>query len=368
MKELDLSECETNAEVSILVSERVKELSIQELIDEVNKSFIYLDNVVKVIYTGLRMNTNIFLSGPGGFGKSSLIKHILDIYKIPYNTIVGYKDMPVDALLGVPNMKKLLEESKYEINFKESVFCRPGILIGEEFTDILPSTAAALKDILTEKGYRYKGEKVESLVATMIIAANKTAADMSVDDSLSALYNERFPLQANVVWPSFTADRFYAFLQLVFPNKDNKSLYFMARLFENNFMEFHKIISPRTAIDMTRTFLSLGIDHINGFNVNMSYIDKIQLEAEEGFKKIKLMATVEDIRKEIDTANGTMTGSVLVTFLYYTLYHLKEIRLSGDNIDDVNELIAEISRVISAYHVKYADYSKIKGMIKTLEG
>jgi len=367
MKELDLSKCETNAEVSALVSARVKELSVDELIKEVNKKFIYLDHVVKIIYTGLRMNTNIFLSGPGGFGKSTLIKYILDIYKIPYNTIVGYKDMPVDALLGVPDMKKLLEESKYEINFKDSVFYRPGILIGEEFTDILPSTAAALKDILTEKGYRYKGTKIESLVPTMIIAANKNAADMSIDDSMSALYNERFPLQVNVVWNSFTAERFFSFLQLVFEGEDDRSLYFMAKLFENNFMEFHKIISPRTAIDMTRTFLSLGIDHISGFNVNMSYIDGIKIKAEEDYKKVKLKATVADIKDEIDIAKNEKNGAVLAAYLYYVMYHLKEIRLSSNNIDNVNELITDLERDISAYHVKYADYSKIKGMIKTLE-
>jgi hypothetical protein len=39
-------------------------------------------------------------------------------------------------------------------------FYKPGILIGEEFTDILPSTAAALKDILTEKGFHTKSEKL----------------------------------------------------------------------------------------------------------------------------------------------------------------------------------------------------------------
>jgi hypothetical protein len=50
--------------------------------------------------------------------------------------------MPVDALLGIPDMSKLLNESKYEVNFKESPFYKPGILI-EEFTDILPSTSSA---------------------------------------------------------------------------------------------------------------------------------------------------------------------------------------------------------------------------------
>jgi hypothetical protein len=34
----------------------------------------------------------------------NLIKFVLDFYKIPYTVVVGYKDMPVDALLGIPDM------------------------------------------------------------------------------------------------------------------------------------------------------------------------------------------------------------------------------------------------------------------------
>jgi hypothetical protein len=52
-----------------------------------------------------------------------LIKFVLD-FKIPYTVVVGYKDMPVDAL-GIPDMSKLLNESKYEVNFKESPFYKP---------------------------------------------------------------------------------------------------------------------------------------------------------------------------------------------------------------------------------------------------
>jgi hypothetical protein len=55
-----------------------------------------------------------------------LIKFVL--ISIPYTVVVGYKDMPVDALLGIPDMSKLLNESKYEVNFKESPFYKPGIL------------------------------------------------------------------------------------------------------------------------------------------------------------------------------------------------------------------------------------------------
>jgi hypothetical protein len=47
-----------------------------------------------------------------------LIKFLISI---SYTVVVGYKDMPVDALLGIPDMSKLLNESKYEVNFKESL-------------------------------------------------------------------------------------------------------------------------------------------------------------------------------------------------------------------------------------------------------
>jgi ABC-type ATPase involved in cell division len=30
---------------------------------------------------------NVFLSGPGGYGKSNLIKFVLDFYKIPYTVV-----------------------------------------------------------------------------------------------------------------------------------------------------------------------------------------------------------------------------------------------------------------------------------------
>jgi hypothetical protein len=62
----------------------------------------------------------------------------------------------------------------------------------EEFTDILPSTAAALKDILTEKGFHTKSGKVESLISCMIIAANKSSKRL-LTTRARAFYEERFP-------------------------------------------------------------------------------------------------------------------------------------------------------------------------------
>jgi hypothetical protein len=45
-------------------------------------------------------------------------KSVLDFYKF-YTVVVGYKDMPVDALLGIPDMSKLLPAHKSQF-FAES--------------------------------------------------------------------------------------------------------------------------------------------------------------------------------------------------------------------------------------------------------
>jgi hypothetical protein len=102
--------------------------------------------------------------------------------------------MPVDLLLGIPDMSKLLNES-VRSQFQGVTFYKPGILIGKEFTDILPSTAAALKDILTEKGFHTKSGKVESLISCMIIAANKSSKEVIDDESKRVLRRKRLTSQ-----------------------------------------------------------------------------------------------------------------------------------------------------------------------------
>jgi hypothetical protein len=90
--------------------------------------------------------------------------------------------MPVDALLGIPDMSKLLNESKYEVNFK-SPFYKPGILRGRIYRYITFYSSAKG---YTDRGLPYKIRKVESLISCMIIAANKSK-EVIDDESKSVL-------------------------------------------------------------------------------------------------------------------------------------------------------------------------------------
>lgn len=295
MKKLDLKGCKTNKDVCDRISERVNSVPYEDLIKAVETRFVFQSDTAKAIYTGLSENINVFLSGPGGYGKSSLIKFVLDFYGIPYNIIVGYKDMPVDALLGIPNMDKLLKESKYEVNFSESIFCKPGVLVGEEFADILPSTAAALKDILTERGMQGKDGKTESLISCMIVASNKASIELIDDESKRAFYKERFPLQTQVNWLHHKASDYYKLLSLVFENANQDMLFFMAKLLEDNHVNHNNTISPRIACEITKVYLNKGINFISHFPIDLTDFHAIKADAEKEFNAKSVNALMKDI-------------------------------------------------------------------------
>lgn len=295
MEKLNLENCKTNQEVCDLVAERVNSVPYKELLENVEGSFAYQAKAVNAIYTGLSMHMNVFLSGPGGYGKSALIKHILNFYKIPFTVVSGYKDMPVDALLGIPDMEKLLKESKYEINFKESIFYKPGILIGEEFTDILPSTAVALKEILSERGMHTKEGKVESLISCMILAANKSSKEVIDDDTKRAFYEERFPLQVEVKWQEHAARDYYKMLKLNFPQAEHQLLFFMSKLFEDNHVSCNNTISPRIACSITQVYLEKGINFISHFPINTSNLNDLKALADKEYNT----KSVSKLMKEV---------------------------------------------------------------------
>lgn len=364
MKELNLSKCKTNAEVCKLVEKRIGEISFKDLLLEVNNSFVYHENTVRAVYTGLSMNMNVFLSGPGGYGKSTIVKHILNIYKIPYHTVIGYKDMPIDALLGIPNMDKLLKDSEYEIDFSKSIFCTPGILIGEEFTDLAPHTATALKDILTERGFRDKRGKTESLISCMIICANKSAIEVSDDVSKLAFYEERFPIIAEITWKSFAAKNYFALLKKHFSDADDGLLYFMSKLFEHNHTTYNNTISPRLAINITSVYLSQGIDYISNFSLNVSHIHKIKQLAAEELEKANVAKTFANILDYIE--EGSKNEQLLLSLYAY--------KFAGNIVLD-NESSLLYSDFKSALDIKIETLSKdsidvenIKTLLEPLYG
>jgi MoxR-like ATPase len=332
MEKLDLSSCTTNKQVCELVSARVRSIPFETYIKDVEANFVFQKEPAKALYTGLANNMNVLLSGSGGYGKSSLIRFVLEYFGIPYTIVAGYKDMPVDALLGLPDMRKLLEDSSYQIKFEESAFYSPGILVGEEFTDILPATAAALKEILTSKGFHTKTGKIESLISTMIVAGNKSANEIADDDSKKAFYKERFPLQEHVGWENHSKENYMKFLKLKFPDAKAELLNFLSYLFENNHLECNNTISPRIAGEIAKVYLKDGLNFISSFSVDLEHFNKVKEQAKEDIIITSLadtMDTIEALLKAPSTASDTALKTL------YAMHKLADVVVTNSNAEKI---------------------------------
>ena len=198
----------TRKKVLETIHNKITKVNLESLQKEIAKKFYGVDNVVAILYYAILTNTNVILYGPGGFGKTEIVKEFLKQTKLQNSTLVGYEDMDVEALLGLPNMTKMLEESVYETSFDRSVFKNPGVLVLEEFLDVNPRTATALKDILTSGGLRQGTTIMESLVSSVIICSNKAPEELNFDDSSAAFYLERFPLTLKV-FPETLDSKYY---------------------------------------------------------------------------------------------------------------------------------------------------------------
>lgn len=198
-------------------------IGLPEMQKRVGEKFFDMDDIVESIFIAIVSGKNLILWGPGGFGKSEVVVKFLEQASITYSSIIGYEDMDVEGLLGLPNMTKLLEESTYEIAFEKTSFNNPGILILEEFLDVNPKTAIALKDILTSEGYRQGNKFVPSLISSVIICSNRSPYEVSIDTSTTAFYKERFPIVVNVKWNDHSSIRYEAFIKKVVGKDYNKN-------------------------------------------------------------------------------------------------------------------------------------------------
>lgn len=262
MEQLDLNSCKNNKEVTNLVKARVNSIPLPKLIKNLSDDFVYQDETIRKIYVALATGKNSILYGTGGFGKSVIVKAICEELGLPMAFKVGHKGMTAEELLGVPNMKKLLNDSEYEVAFENSVFAQKKILILEEFGDVDPSVVAVLKDIITSKGFLTGDEKKESFVPNIIITSNKTPDELSSDDSTSAFFKDRFPIRQHVKWDLMEASNYLEFFRVYFKEryfKNFEKFNLLSKLCEQT----STIVSPRIASEAGDILLDLGIEYID---------------------------------------------------------------------------------------------------------
>jgi hypothetical protein len=273
--------------VNVIKSSRLE--TVQKKIAE---KFYNVDDIVEFLYNAIIAGGNGVLYGPGGFGKTEITVAFFNYYGIEPLVVVGHTGTDVEALLGIPNIKRLMDDSTYEVAFENSIFSKPGVLIFEEFMDVKPGVAAALKDIITSGGYRRGDEFIPSKIGSMFICSNKSPDEVTIDLSTAAFYKERFPYSKYVIWNDYSSKEYLNLFKLVYENQFNEeesSFRLIAELCASSCTS-DSIISPRMAFNALNLFLiNKDIRMLNMVAaINTNRLDEIQqkLRLEKQYKDL----------------------------------------------------------------------------------
>jgi len=364
---LNLTHCQNNAEVVELIQKQIKLFNLEDIIKNCNQDFIFHNDAVKALFCALAAGENIILWGPGGFGKSALVRHLLKLLEIPYLVKIGYEDMQPEELFGVPNMDKLLNNSEYEIAFEKSVFSKPGVLILEEFLDVAPSTGAALKDILSQKGFRDHSEFKPSLISSIIICTNKSPEDVSINDSLSAFYKDRFPIRYKMIWPSFTTDDYINFFKIYFKKTyyiQRDEFNILAHIFAFSVSKSGDILSPRVAAQAGNIMMTSGLKNINVIaGLSTIHLDELIQQ--------KYKETQSELQERILAEAGRSIEKLEFNLQNYIKLYSYKVALQNVNFDDsylfvVETINSKITQFMEEFHEKNL-YDSNKSAITNFE-
>ncbi len=346
-----LESCKTSQETFDNIAAIVEKIPLKEVQQAISENFYNVDDIVEFLYLTLTSKGNGILHGPGGFGKSQVTKAFLDFYDIPTIVKVGHSGMDIESLLGIPNMKKLTEESIYEVAFENSVFLLPGVLILEEFLDVRPTVAAALKDILTEGGYRQGNQFIDSRIGSVIICSNKSPEEVSVDLSTAAFYKERFPYSLNVFWDDFSVNSYLNLFKTVYDDiNQNIDLYKLIAEICSASCFSDTTISPRIAFKAVDIFkVSENIESLKLISsLDLSKIDEIRAKLNQEKQFILLN---KKFTKLIEQVNNFTPISSKGMIAFYSFS--KKLKKSLQNTDLQGDLLLKTtSSLIDAINNK----------------
>jgi hypothetical protein len=202
----------------------------------------------------------------------------------------------------------------------------------EEFFDADPSTAAALKDILTEKGFREGSNKKESLISSVIICGNKTPEDVSVDDSTKAFYQERFPYRCKMIWETFYEKNYTAFFSIYYKKtftENRDELLLVAKLCATT----DKRISPRIAAEAADTAIDIGVEFLDTLpDLDVSLIEEMKHQVQEESIRLTETELLDKIQERVVQYIDLLRQPAIITVYNEYRYALQMISMEMTNV------------------------------------
>jgi MoxR-like ATPase len=180
-------------------------------VEGATRSFIRAERMREVVSLALVSGLNPLFSGPGGHGKSEFYNSVLSAITgtEPFVKSFGQGTTPED-LFGNIDFKKLRDEIDPAMEYDTSrSFMASKIAVFEEMFDAPARLLMSLKDILTSKQFRNGAQQVRSATSIVMAATNWSPTEIAKGGQSIAALVERFPIQLEVKWDSYTEDDFF---------------------------------------------------------------------------------------------------------------------------------------------------------------
>ena len=162
---------------------------------------IFLEEQEAVLGSCITEGINCISYGRSGFGKSKLIELVTSELGKDLNVIHGHDSMTSEALIGIPDMKRLMDDSEYVTKFESTFFAKPGVVVIEEGLKIPSEVLSCLTDMITRGGLWCGDTFVPMLCDCIIITGNSNPDDCIIDESDVAFFKQRFPVWLSFDWP-----------------------------------------------------------------------------------------------------------------------------------------------------------------------
>jgi len=354
---------------------------------EVEKNFIYSEDVVDVLMTGIEMGKNVILYGRGGHGKSEITELLLDtLYKNkfinsePFVQALG-DGMTEEKLFGGMDIKKFKEEGILEY-LPQFSWMNHEIVVFEEIFDAPPQILLSLKDIITSGRFRQGNQSFAVKTKIIIGLTNKSKKDFAErSDSLKALA-ERFPLTLKVEWSSYTKASFMKLFKKVLPEEDVRTfagkLSTLANIIDMNNSNGVSFVSPRTAVAAAQIYIKgkpleyiseidkkilaeynkkiqdevVSKDQIEFINKIESYIETNELElinGSEDFLKAIQQIDIDSGNKPVDLTDfnteNTGDSKVKISQTRYLLDLINRVNFTQQNFNVSSNLKKRLNTI-----------------------
>ena len=324
---------------------------LEEVKKEVNRNYVYADEVTSIIYAAIKNNKGLLLYGVGGHAKSEITDAVMAALKIKPFILSCGEGLTVENLFGGLDMKEFKNSGKIHYNVQHS-FMNHEVVVFEELLDTPSNVLLELKDVLTRGVFEKGSQQFTSKVKCVIGLTNRTREEYAEDNSVKALL-ERFPLELKVEWNNYKADNYSHMFERVYKERYTSRHSDFAVLSElaQSSTQRGIFISPRTAVHAADIMLEDGLDSIKYVaGIDISTMEEIKAKRE---KLEKIRRDTEKLER-LENQAGTITNRIYET-------------------EDVNELLdirADLKKhraVVKEMQVDDTVFTRLADLIKSID-